>query len=740
MLVPHHPSLERYIDRGAQERAMQEAQRELDRLRTLDVEAQRQTELLRQDREALQRYLMEWPAERVARLRADTQTAQEALTDAAETVHRAEREAEQASRWLAAAVEAQHIGQARCSAVDKQERALAALCANHVEPWEAQTQHAAAAQEGRMAAAASRQQLDSRYGDVETLKQKKEEEHRDLLTEQRGLTRERDKLPASAQTSGADDATEDLVGLQRLYDAACAAFAEEDAVRRLLEGQLEEQRGQARKEVARAEQLLAAFDPAAREAVLRRACEPRFADSWRYEADLAAAQEELIQRIEEHSRAERAFGEADYALKEARAALPEHIPSSITPGEEPVAALRRHLEARQASQTQADADLRDSQTSLQEAERAVKQIEAMLEDFELAELAAEPAPLDEAALRALRVDLKQIGAKLGRARAQRQQDWQRESATFQLLRSSAEGSEGLDAKVGQLGTLYEAHVTSDWPSVRALLKQTAAALASLREAAEQERQRLLHDRSDLVEDFLRVGETLEQRLREIEPLSRVQIGAIDRSMLSIHMARVTPERARTRADELFERYLKAVREGKKRPDQAQLDILDPASLLRCMLDGDPEVRFLKPQPDMAAARPVSWEVAYKWSGGESFVTGLVLLMALMAYRAAESGGSAQRQSQFILLDNPVGKVNSPHLLRIVFEMAQRNGFQLIAFTGVREPGVVALFERAVSVTKVPCGRRFFITVDREDTLPQQAGRSAQTDMDTVDLRPEIQVD
>ena len=740
MLVPHHPSLERYIDRAAQERAMQEAQRELDRLRTLDSETQRQTEAWRQDREDLQRYLMEWPADRVARLHADTQTAQAALTDAAEAIQRAEQEAAQANQRLAASVKAERVAQTRCSTAEKQEQVLAALYAKHVEPWEAQTQLAASAQERRMAAAASRQELDTRYWDIDTLKQKKEEKKQVLLTEQRVLERERDKLPASAQTSATDDATEDLVGLQRRYDAACAAFAEEDAVRRLLEGQLEEQQAHARKEGARAAQLIAAFDPVDRAAVLCRASDPRFADTWRYEAELAAAQKALIQRIEEHSQAERSLGQADYALKEARAALPEQTPGSISPGEESVDALRRYLEARQAFQRQADADLLDSQANLQESERAVRHIEAMLEDFEIAEHPAEPAPLDETALRALRAELKQIGAQLGRARSQQQQDWQRESATFQLLRSSADGSDGLNAKVGQLGALYEAHSAGDWPGVLALLKQTAAALVSLREAAEQERQRLLRDRSDLVEDFVRVGETLEQRLREIEPLSRVHIGAVDRSMLSIHMARSTPERARTRADELFERYLKAVSDGRKRPDQAQLDILDPALLLRCVLEGDPEVRFLKPQPDMAAARPVSWEVAYKWSGGESFVTGLVLLMALMAYRAAEAGGNAQRQSQFILLDNPVGKVNSPHLLRIVFEMAQRNGFQLIAFTGIREPGVVALFERAVSVTKIPCGRRFFVTVDREDTLPQQAGRYAQTDMDTVDLRPEISVD
>ncbi|MGC4120494.1 MAG: hypothetical protein QM765_39125 [Myxococcales bacterium] len=605
---------------------------------------------------------------------------------------------------------------------------LGARCAD----WELHDTGARVAAESAAVLARSIEAQEKEATEAATAFELVRQNHEQVHLRVKELEQERGPLGKAAQ----EPVLEPIDALRFAMAAARGALADANAVRGVLEDQLERAKEAEKSQGALAERVLKKVSTSVRKAVEQRTRQKPLPEDWvvREERDAAAAQKDEREQEDREAGEHQAAQSASVRAAEASLFALERETSLAAgdPGDDAVEALAARVEECRRRVGEADKAMRLALDREQEARVLVDHIRALLQANQIQEGESSELPVPD--LEALGRDLGQVRGKAVAAEAARKQRWSTEENAYRgVFEHLEEAPPSVRARLGNLPELREKHDAKQWDTAREALARAFDGLRSLREAAALEKERLDTDRQGLVDDLVRAGEELASRLKRIAPLSKVNVaGGLSVPMLAIQLQRSSEERSRELAGALFARYLEAVRSGRMRPDVAQLELLKSAELLRCVVDGEVEVRFLKPQADLAASKPIRWEEATRWSGGESFVTGLVLLMALLAYRAREASRSVE-SSQVILLDNPVGKVNAPHLLRIAFELAHANRFQLIALTGIREPAVVGQFQRAVSVCKVPQRGRFLVTVDKDDPLPHHAASFAATDYDLADL-------
>ncbi|PKM57294.1 MAG: hypothetical protein CVU98_06875, partial [Firmicutes bacterium HGW-Firmicutes-3] len=84
--------------------------------------------------------------------------------------------------------------------------------------------------------------------------------------------------------------------------------------------------------------------------------------------------------------------------------------------------------------------------------------------------------------------------------------------------------------------------------------------------------------------------------------------------------------------------------------------------------------------------PMIWESTNKWSGGEKWSKNMTLFLSLLNYMAEKKQhlDVHQKKQRVVILDNPFGKASSDHVLKPVFMIAEKLGFQIIALTAHAE--------------------------------------------------------
>ena len=128
------------------------------------------------------------------------------------------------------------------------------------------------------------------------------------------------------------------------------------------------------------------------------------------------------------------------------------------------------------------------------------------------------------------------------------------------------------------------------------------------------------------------------------------------------------------------------------------------------------VRVLKPTVDTT---PVTEDISRlaKWSGGEKLTVCVALYCTIVALRAARTGRGT-RPRGVLLLDNPIGRASSAHLVRLQRDVAASHGVQLIYTTGVKDPAAVIQFPNVTRLDNRPGGTqgRRYIVADADSTM------------------------
>jgi hypothetical protein len=127
------------------------------------------------------------------------------------------------------------------------------------------------------------------------------------------------------------------------------------------------------------------------------------------------------------------------------------------------------------------------------------------------------------------------------------------------------------------------------------------------------------------------------------------------------------------------------------------------------------VRVLKPTEDTT---PVTEDISRlaKWSGGEKLTVCVALYCTIVALRGA-STGRGTRPGGVLLLDNPIGRASSAHLVRLQRDVAAAHEVQLIYTTGVKDPAAVIQFPNVIRLDNRQGGTqgRRYIVADADST-------------------------
>ena len=146
------------------------------------------------------------------------------------------------------------------------------------------------------------------------------------------------------------------------------------------------------------------------------------------------------------------------------------------------------------------------------------------------------------------------------------------------------------------------------------------------------------------------------------------------------------------------------------------------------------VRVLKPTEDTT---PVTEDISRlaKWSGGEKLTVCVALYCTIVALRAARTGRGS-RPGGVLLLDNPIGRASSAHLVRLQRDVAASHGVQLIYTTGVKDPAAVIQFPNVIRLDNRQGGTqgRRYIVVDADGPNSQDGSAIAGVRVAHADRR------
>lgn len=190
---------------------------------------------------------------------------------------------------------------------------------------------------------------------------------------------------------------------------------------------------------------------------------------------------------------------------------------------------------------------------------------------------------------------------------------------------------------------------------------------------------------------------LHHKLQELQKNSIMVMGNHRERALTIEYERHTEDELAVRLETLIKEYSKAL--SQKGDIPSHLNINDGNLFLRSFQEDNLNV-YLK--TDYKKSRKTSWTDVLKWSGGERFTACFIVLLATLS-ASNPLDEAVGRTPQFVILDNPFGKVNKSEMLDNMFKIAEENHIQIIAFSNINEHSVWARFPRFYSFVSVPIG-------------------------------------
>ncbi|MFD2169724.1 hypothetical protein [Tumebacillus lipolyticus] len=137
---------------------------------------------------------------------------------------------------------------------------------------------------------------------------------------------------------------------------------------------------------------------------------------------------------------------------------------------------------------------------------------------------------------------------------------------------------------------------------------------------------------------------------------------------------------------------------------------------------DTRIKVFKPQQVPGEkVRYDHWSEIMKWSGGEQYTGCFAMFIAVLSYLRAKMSG-IENARKVLLADNPFGVVSSPHLLQVIFKLAQANRVQMICLSDHNKQSIYDLFEVVYSLKLIPAlGRSIIQSTERRPESVMEAG-------------------
>ena len=271
---------------------------------------------------------------------------------------------------------------------------------------------------------------------------------------------------------------------------------------------------------------------------------------------------------------------------------------------------------------------------------------------------------------------------------------------------------------------------SDIEQVRPVFEKCFEMMKLYIEKAHLERQELEEAKEELVHRSLQHADRVYENLKSIAQYTKIDYRGKKVQAIEIQLKEKWENPAGLK---LMSQYLHALTEelqAKVAKGEDEDDIekwltikLSSKHLLNVVAPvGEARIKVFKPQQVPGEKlRYDHWSEIMKWSGGEQYTGCFAMFIAVLSYLRSKMSG-IDNASKVLLADNPFGVVSSPHLLQVIFKLAQANRVQMICLSDHNKQSIYDLFEVVYSLKLVPTlGRSVIQSSERRPESLMEAG-------------------
>jgi chromosome segregation ATPase len=214
---------------------------------------------------------------------------------------------------------------------------------------------------------------------------------------------------------------------------------------------------------------------------------------------------------------------------------------------------------------------------------------------------------------------------------------------------------------------------------------------------------LQHARNDLVEHAFMEVMRIYHEIPKISENSAVEIDGVRRRVLEITYDKIDNElSAKEKLSVYIYDCLESLKQSiKNKEDDGKIrrdleKFIQTKELLNvvCSLDSF-VVKAYKIDIYEKNRRMMAWEdLIIKNSGGEKFVAYFSLLVALISYSRGRNKDTLVKkdETKVLIMDNPFGPITSGHLLKPMFDIAEKYNTQLICLSDIKQGFVIDNFK------------------------------------------------
>ncbi len=134
-----------------------------------------------------------------------------------------------------------------------------------------------------------------------------------------------------------------------------------------------------------------------------------------------------------------------------------------------------------------------------------------------------------------------------------------------------------------------------------------------------------------------------------------------------------------------------------------------------------KIRVWKELEDSRNSRLVPW--GSRFSGGESFITYIIIYSVLAAYARSRRDSSDKNKIRSVfLVDNPFGEASSAHLLEALASVTKKFDLQLICLSALNQESITKNFDLIyqLSMRRAVYSSKSLMMIDKTTVLNQDA--------------------
>lgn len=223
------------------------------------------------------------------------------------------------------------------------------------------------------------------------------------------------------------------------------------------------------------------------------------------------------------------------------------------------------------------------------------------------------------------------------------------------------------------------------------------------------------NKQELVELSINQAQRIAYDLQRIDRFVKVNYVGKQVNAVQIKLKDWEPEKAQALMnayiDDLIKELKRLAEQGE--PEEKQEKFIDKKMASRQLLNvlanlEQATIRVLKPEQHPTSPYFDRWDDIQKWSGGERFAGYMAMFMAILSYTRSKLS-SLHNPYKVMLADNPFGAASSPHVLNLIFQMAESNNIQMICLTALTEDTIFSYFPAVYSLRLRPFMGKDYMT-------------------------------